>query len=114
MGTPRGLKVLERGASGRAMALEVVGAKATVVLRRDAIRRTLRELPSTLFTLSATQPGIWLVRGGGFGHGVGLSQAGAIDLARRGWGTEPILKHYYPGAELKPFEALDASPQEKE
>ena len=114
VGTPRGLKVLERGASGRAMALEVVGAKATVVLRRDAIRRTLRELPSTLFTLSATQPGIWLVRGGGFGHGVGLSQAGAIDLARRGWGTEPILKHYYPGAELKPFEALDASPQEKE
>jgi len=94
--------------------LEIVGAKTTVILRRDAIRRTLRELPSTLFTLSSSQPGSWLVRGGGFGHGVGLSQAGAIDLARRGWSTEPILKHYYPGAELKPLGALDASPQEKD
>lgn len=111
VGTPRSLKVVERGASGRALALEIVGAKTTVVLRRDAIRRTLRELPSTLFTLSPTQPGLWLVRGGGFGHGVGLSQAGAIDLAGRGWSMPTILKHYYPGADLKPLGALEASLQ---
>ncbi len=107
------MKVLERGASGRALALEIVG-KQTVVLRRDAIRRTLRTLPSTLFTLSSSQPGVWLVRGGGFGHGVGLSQAGAIDLARRGWSTETILKHYYPGVDLKPLEALAPSLQERD
>ena len=112
-GAPRSLKVLERGASGRALALEIVG-KQTVVLRRDAIRRTLRTLPSTLFTLSSSQPGVWLVRGGGFGHGVGLSQAGAIDLARRGWSTETILKHYYPGVDLKPLEALAPSLQERD
>ncbi|MFN9659397.1 MAG: SpoIID/LytB domain-containing protein [Cyanobacteriota bacterium] len=114
VGAPRGLKVLERGASGRVLALEIVGAKRAVVLRRDAIRRTLRELPSTLFTLSSSQPGVWLARGGGFGHGAGLSQAGAIDLARRGWSLETILKHYYLGADLKPLGALGASPPRKD
>jgi SpoIID/LytB domain protein len=112
VGTPSRLRVLERGASGRVVALEVVGAKSTVILRRDAIRRTLRDLPSTLFTLSSPQPGLWLVRGGGFGHGVGLSQAGAIDLARRGWTMETILRHYYPGAALKLLGALGGTPQE--
>jgi SpoIID/LytB domain protein len=113
VGRPRGLKVLQRGASGRALALEVVGeGDKTVVLRLDAIRRTLRDLPSTLFTLSPSGTGVWLVRGGGFGHGAGLSQAGAIDLARRGWKVEQILRHYYPGADLKPLGALGASLQE--
>jgi SpoIID/LytB domain protein len=100
-GAPRSLKIVERGPSGRVLALEIVGAKTTVVLRRDAIRRALRELPSTLFTLSSSQPGVWLVRGGGFGHGVGLSQAGAIALARQGWTMPAILQHYYRGADLK-------------
>jgi SpoIID/LytB domain protein len=106
VGTPRSVKVLERGASGRVVALEIIGSKTTVVLRRDAIRRTLRQLPSTLFTLSHPRPETWLLQGGGFGHGAGLSQAGAIDLARRGWAMDTILKHYYPGASLQPLETL--------
>ncbi len=106
VGTPRSIKVLERGPSGRVVALEIIGSKTTVVLRRDAIRRTLRQLPSTLFTLSHPRPETWLLQGGGFGHGAGLSQAGAIDLARRGWAMDTILKHYYPGASLQPLEAL--------
>jgi SpoIID/LytB domain protein len=112
VGVPRGLRVLERGASGRAVALEITGSERTVVLKRDAIRRTFRQLPSTLFLLSHPQPGRWLVEGGGFGHGVGLSQAGAIDLAQRGWSRQTILKHYYPGADLRPLGALEQPFQE--
>ncbi|MFN9645806.1 MAG: amidase, partial [Cyanobacteriota bacterium] len=109
VGRPTALKVLERGASGRALALEIVGeTNKTVVLRLDAIRRTLRELPSTLFILTPSGTGVWQVRGGGFGHGAGLSQAGAIDLARQGWSSERILRHYYPGADLKPLGGLGA------
>lgn len=100
VGLPTGLRVLERGASGRVLALEIRGPVGVKVLRLDAIRRTLRQLPSTLFVLAPAGPGSWLVRGGGFGHGAGMSQAGAIDLARQGWGTERILQHYYPGSEL--------------
>ena len=111
VGQPRSLRVLQRGPSGRVLALEVGGSSGVVVLRLDAIRRTLRELPSTLFTLEPTGPGSWRVEGGGFGHGAGLSQAGAIDLARRGWSRERILQHYYPGATLQPLEAIGSAPQ---
>jgi SpoIID/LytB domain protein len=100
-GRPTGLRVLERGPSGRVLALEIQGPSGVVVLRRDAIRRSLRELPSTLFTVEALASGRWRLDGGGFGHGAGLSQAGAITLASRGWTSRRILEHYYPGAALQ-------------
>jgi SpoIID/LytB domain protein len=111
VGQPRRLTVLQRGESGRVLALEIGGSAGVVVLRRDAIRRTLRSLPSTLFLLAPAGEGAWWVDGGGFGHGVGLSQAGAIDLARRGWSSDRILQHYYPGARLQPLEAIGAALQ---
>jgi len=38
--------------------------------------------------------------GGGWGHGVGMSQYGAYAKAREGFGPDAILQHYYPGTEL--------------
>ncbi len=43
---------------------------------------------------------VHIVRGGGFGHGVGMSQYGAYGYAQHGRGYETIVKHYYQGAEL--------------
>ena len=103
---PSRLKVLERGASGRVLALEIGGKGSSKVLRLDAIRRSLRQLPSTLFRVTPAGPGVWLVEGAGFGHGAGLSQAGAIDQARRGWSRDQILRHYYRGTKLVPLQAL--------
>ena len=111
VGEPQSVSVVQRGASGRVVALQIAGSTGSVVLRRDAIRRTLRDLPSTLFTLTPAGAGVWRVEGGGFGHGAGLSQAGAIDLARRGWSRERILQHYYPGTALQPLEAIGAALQ---
>jgi SpoIID/LytB domain protein len=110
VGRPTALKVLGRGPSGRVLALEVQGTEGRTVLRLDAIRRTLRSLPSTLFVLRPAGPGVWQLEGGGFGHGAGLSQAGAIDLARRGWSSRRILAHYYPGTELSSLGAAGDSP----
>jgi len=109
---PLRLDVLERGRSGRVLALQVSGtdAGAPVVLKLDRIRRTIRRLPSTLFVIEPQGDQRWLVRGGGFGHGAGLSQAGAIDLAWRGWSTERILDHYYPGTVYGPLPAPLESP----
>jgi stage II sporulation protein D len=42
----------------------------------------------------------FVVTGRGWGHGVGLSQCGAIGYARRGWKYRRILSHYYPGTEV--------------
>lgn len=36
----------------------------------------------------------------GWGHGVGMSQAGAVFMAKRGAGYQEILAHYYPGTTL--------------
>ncbi len=103
--TPKSLRVLERGPSGRALALEIKGEKETsaVVLRLDAIRKHLNVLPSTLFFVQKVEEGVWEFAGGGFGHGAGLSQAGAIDLALRGWTARKILKYYYPGTTYESF-----------
>jgi SpoIID/LytB domain protein len=107
LGLPTRVSVLERGASGRVLALEIRGSGSEpVVLRRDAIRRNLRQLPSTLFVVEPQGAAGWRFVGGGFGHGAGLSQAGAIELGGRGWTTQAILKHYYPGTSLQPLSAL--------
>ncbi|MCT0231116.1 SpoIID/LytB domain-containing protein [Synechococcus sp. CS-1324] len=107
VGLPLRLKVLERGPSGRVVALAIQGSTGERVLRLDAIRRTFRQLPSTLFELVPDRPGSWRFQGGGFGHGAGLSQAGAIDLAARGWSLERILEHYYPGTDLQTIPSLE-------
>ncbi len=41
-----------------------------------------------------------MITGRGWGHGVGLSQYGALGFARQGAGYEEILAHYYQGTEL--------------
>ena len=44
-----------------------------------------------------------LVRGQGFGHGVGMSQWGAHGLAQQGADFRTILRHYYKGADVVTF-----------
>jgi SpoIID/LytB domain protein len=41
-----------------------------------------------------------LIRGGGWGHGIGMSQYGAYGLAQRGKSSGAILKHYYRGVDV--------------
>jgi stage II sporulation protein D len=43
------------------------------------------------------------VSGRGFGHGVGMSQWGALGMAQNGQSYQQILRHYYRGAELRSF-----------
>jgi stage II sporulation protein D len=41
------------------------------------------------------------VSGDGLGHGVGLCQLGALDLAQKGWDYKRILAHYFPAHKIK-------------
>ncbi len=95
--SPETIEVLKRGPSGRAIVLKIVEKNGSeLLLRLDEIRRVFRQLPSTLFVVNEVKEGQWHFFGGGFGHGVGMSQSGAIELGRNGWTTEQILSHYYP------------------
>ena len=37
----------------------------------------------------------------GYGHGVGMSQYGALSMAKKGYKYDQILKHYYTGVEIQ-------------
>jgi SpoIID/LytB domain protein len=106
LGSIQDLVVEKRGPSGRVVDLLLQGSSGSLNLRRDQIRRRLRFLPSTLFVLVKEQPGVWRFNGGGFGHGVGLSQAGAIELAQKGWSSGEILSYYFPGTVLEKLKSL--------
>ena len=53
-------------------------------------------------TPAAVTASTFLVSGRGWGHGVGMSQYGALGYAQDGWTYDQILGHFYTGAELGP------------
>lgn len=57
---------------------------------------------STLNTKTTTvAPDTYVIDGGGYGHGVGMSQWGARGMAENGFTYDEILKHYFTGIELE-------------
>ena len=102
------LNIIDRGPSGRVTKLEIRfrNFKKPIFLVKDDIRRILSFLPSNLFTINKLNDNLWLFKGGGFGHGVGLSQSGAIEMAELGFTYEQILNHYYQGTKIKKIEIM--------
>ncbi len=49
---------------------------------------------------ASTSNGVFTFTVYGYGHGVGMSQLGALAYSRQGWGYKDILFHYYPGTVL--------------
>ncbi len=45
-------------------------------------------------------PSSFPIEGGGFGHGIGMSQYGALGYAQQGWSYPDILKHYFTGTAI--------------
>ncbi len=103
IGDVAALHVARRGASGRILALDIVGSDGLLRVNGELhIRRALSpsHLPSSYFVIDADADEITLT-GGGWGHGVGLCQLGAAAMAKAGWSTERILEHYYPHSQLQ-------------
>ena len=109
------INAVERGPSGRILTLEYVTEAGTFTAVKFAIRSSLTyitstgslsALPSTLFFVEeiihprTKELEGFRVYGGGFGHGVGLSQTGAVGMAEKGATYQEILAHYYRGVEL--------------
>jgi stage II sporulation protein D len=98
------LRVRLRGASRRALDLEVVGANATAHVTGGRIRSALG-LREQLFVIErrfdeAGRVTSFVFKGRGWGHGVGMCQVGAYGLARSGLPYDRILKSYYTGISL--------------
>ncbi|WP_026690897.1 SpoIID/LytB domain-containing protein [Alteribacter aurantiacus] len=108
------INVLERSDSGRVYEIEFVTENGTFYEQKDQIRWALQyinasgnpsPLLSTLFFIEPMKEGNdvtgFKVYGGGWGHGIGMSQVGAVGMAVKGWSYEEILKHFYQGIELE-------------
>jgi stage II sporulation protein D len=104
MGEIREIIPNRRGPSGRLMEVTVVGENRSITLSPELrIRYILSEshLPSSAFWIETVSGGMFIFRGLGWGHGVGLCQIGAAALAVRGWDYPSILEHYFPGTSLQ-------------
>lgn len=97
------LEAVERGPSGRIKYLRITGTLREEVIGKElAIRKALSSshLKSSAFEIEKTPDG-FVLKGRGWGHGVGLCQIGAAAMAAQGYDYKQILSHYYVGAEIK-------------
>ncbi len=104
---------VERGTSGRLIKLKIVGTKRSYTIGKELeIRRTLSEshLYSSAFVVERVGeieragvklPGKFVIKGAGWGHGVGLCQIGAAVMGEQGYKYKEILNHYFPGASIE-------------
>jgi len=100
----RGIQVLERDAAGRAERIAIHGAEERIVRGeefRDAVSQSFgsRAIKSTWFDIRRAGKA-YVFDGRGFGHGVGLCQAGALARIRAGAKLPAILQQYFPGTRL--------------
>lgn len=65
--------------------------------------RELFSLASTIIEINFTDEDTMEITTYGFGHGVGMSQCGANELAQKGRNYEYILEYYYTGVEIEPI-----------
>ncbi len=99
---------VERGESGRLVRLKVVGRKKELIIGKELeIRRWLSQshLYSSAFIIEKQQikegiPGKFILKGAGWGHGVGLCQIGAAVMANKGYTHQEILSHYFVNSKL--------------
>lgn len=126
IGEIQALAVTERGTGGIAKKLKVYGSEGeTVISGENQIRSTLgstelvykkndgktltgwSNLPSAYIAIDETardeESGLrtFTIWGGGYGHGVGMSQNGAQQMAREGMDYEDILTFFYDGVEIR-------------
>ena len=111
IGQIREIKVMKRGQSGKAMEVEIMTTRGCYTISKELIiRRVFQKsgisLPSANVVFEKEQDSLGnitkiIAYGGGFGHGVGMSQFGAGYMATKK--NQPyynILRHYYTGINL--------------
>ena len=107
----RDVRVVSRNASERAT-VEIETAARSYVVRADSVRRVLSPPNAALLNSSLIDDieverdgdgaiTSLTVRGGGWGHAIGMCQVGAMGRARAGQSYRQILGAYYTGAEIQ-------------
>lgn len=119
----RDIKITKRGEGGNAKEITLYLDYGSITLRSDGVIRyafklgneytksdvylnknnnsksIISSLPSTFFSVEKNKES-FIFYGGGFGHGVGMSQYGAMRLSDEGYLYKDILNFYYKDIEI--------------
>jgi stage II sporulation protein D len=110
LGSIKNIQILKRGVSGKAIQIEVETTYGRWNIKKELIIRKIFQyqnklLPSAnivvkkIYNSNDDLTEITFI-GGGYGHGVGMSQYGAGFLSKNGWTFDEILQHYYSGISI--------------
>ena len=92
-------------AQGQLPIRNLLGSAGLIYEKNDGSESEMSSFPSTFFYVDTEEGGegnrSFTFRGGGYGHGVGMSQYGAKKLAEMGKTPEEILAHYFPGTTVQ-------------
>ena len=84
---------------------KVLGAIVTQITYQDgSTNSAVTILPSAAVSLVKGQDGMYTLYGGGYGHGLGMSQNGANGLAKAGMDYREILNFFYKDIEITSLE----------
>jgi stage II sporulation protein D len=119
IGLLENIKITKRGGGDVAIEMKATGEKGTVTIETEnKIRAALggsgyqivlndgsmtdshKLLPSAFITIEKTKD-MFVINGGGFGHGIGMSQNGANEMAKQGADYEEILALFYDDIEIR-------------
>ena len=100
------IRIIKRTPTGRAKLLEVTGqgkkAEISASSLRFALDRALgwNQLRSDWYEITLNN-GVIHFEGKGYGHGIGLCQAGSFEMASEGRSYREILNFYFPGTQVR-------------
>lgn len=131
IGKIKSIKVTERSKSGVVISLEIEGTLGTIqitgqtnirniitpvnqqIIRQDGSAVTgWTSLPSPFYYIEHTDD-TFVIHGGGFGHGAGMSQNGAKVLAEQGYNYMFILRHYYSYIDFSSIYVIEGKKDEE-
>jgi stage II sporulation protein D len=113
IGAIKDFRVASRTPSGRAAHVVIRGANQTLKITAFDLRSLLgfERIRSPFFTVVPAADS-FVLDGRGWGHGVGMCQWGAAELARRGIKAPEILAFYYPGVQVVKLREIARQPIE--
>lgn len=119
VGQVQDIAVTARGKSGIVKEITITGSAATIKVTGQTNARALMTpvqvaihrqdgsesvewslLPSPFYYVTKNAEGNFVIVGGGFGHGVGMSQNGTKIMTEMGYSAEEVIQHYYTGVEI--------------
>ena len=119
IGELKNIEITKQGTGGIALQLTVTGTTKTIIVETEnkiraalggsgykmtkqdgTVIQSTKLLPSAFFTIEKNDKS-YIIKGGGYGHGIGMSQNGANEIAKTGKTYEQILQFFYSGTQVK-------------